>query len=169
MNFADRLARQISKVSLGGQGLAFASSSLGKCQTEVSVAKSRFLPHLGLNKETPGGRVRSAARGRVVSRRDSAACTTDTTVRRKPHNKISVFSCVACEGSVCVSGQTRARHCQETFHCKNQPSIKPETLADCAPSLMRLGLRRDTGFFGQLGAFRPMHFTLLRKEHTPCN
>lgn len=39
--------------------------------------------HLGLRKQTPGGRVRSAARGRVFLKRGSGACTTATIRPRK--------------------------------------------------------------------------------------
>jgi transposase InsO family protein len=63
--------------------------------------------HLGLGKETPGGRVRSAARGGVVSTLDSAACITDTTVRRKRHNKMTGVL-LSCSPEKCLCSPANA-------------------------------------------------------------
>jgi putative transposase len=43
--------------------------------------------HLGLSKEAPGGRVRSVARGRVVSHARPWLAPFDTTARRRPHHE----------------------------------------------------------------------------------
>ena len=113
--------------------------------------------------------------------RDSAACTTDTTVRRERHQEM-ISGPLRCSGEKChaCSRESRGRHCQETFHRQNQPPFKPVNLADYDLLLYRLecgetqradldppplAKRRCRGLGGKLsaGSTRPRH----RSERAP--
>ena len=86
--------------------------------------------HLGLSKETPGSRIRSAARGRVVSqaRLGGLQHRYDRAARAALGNGLGALTLDRGEVSP-VSRQSR-RHCQETLHRQNQASFKSANLAE---------------------------------------
>ena len=87
--------------------------------------------HLGLSKETPGSRIRSAARGRVVSqaRLGGLQHRYDRAARAALGNGLGALTLDRGEVSP-VSRQSRRRYCQETLHRQNQASFKSANLAE---------------------------------------